>query len=167
MEHQKTSSCCSGNKTAIVYEYIDPVCGMQVAETSSYYFDYQDIRYLFCSASCQQKFSAQPDAYLKANQTDKTSSSCCAEEKPQKQSSCCGTSKEQPVVASVEKSSCCEPKPTEEKKSSCCGGEKKSQIAQPEGKNLVVVVAGIHIKLLMEIQRLILFVGCQLKPRLI
>lgn len=134
VEHQKTSSCCSSKKAAIVYEYIDPVCGMQVAETSSYYFDYQDIRYLFCSASCQQKFSAQPDAYLKANQTDKTSSSCCAEEKPQKQSSCCGTSKEQPVVASVEKSSCCEPKPTEEKKSSCCGGEKKSQIAQPEGK---------------------------------
>ncbi|WP_278397637.1 heavy metal translocating P-type ATPase, partial [Acinetobacter venetianus] len=134
MEHQKTSSCCSGNKTVIVYEYIDPVCGMQVAETSAYYFDYQDIRYLFCSAGCQQKFSAQPDAYLKANQTDKTSSSCCAEEKPQKQSSCCGTSKVQPVVASVEKSSCCAPKPTEEKKSSCCGGEKKPQIAQPEVK---------------------------------
>ncbi|MGO3918668.1 heavy metal translocating P-type ATPase [Acinetobacter venetianus] len=134
MEHQKTSSCCSSKKAAIVYEYIDPVCGMQVAETSAYYFDYQDIRYLFCSAGCQQKFSAQPDAYLKANQTDKTSSSCCAEEKPQKQSSCCGTSKEQPVVASVEKSSCCEPKPIEEKKSSCCGGEKKPQIAQPEVK---------------------------------
>lgn len=134
VEHQKTSSCCSGKKAAIVYEYIDPVCGMQVAETSAYYFDYQDIRYLFCSAGCQQKFSAQPDTYLKANQTDKTSSSCCAEEKPQKQSSCCGTSKEQPVVASVEKSACCEPKPTEEKKNSCCGGEKKPQIAQPEVK---------------------------------
>ncbi|KXZ68930.1 heavy metal translocating P-type ATPase [Acinetobacter venetianus] len=134
MEHQKTSSCCSSKKAAIVYEYIDPVCGMQVAETSAYYFDYQDIRYLFCSAGCQQKFSAQPDAYLKANQTDKTSSSCCAEEKPQKQSSCCGTSKEQPVVATVEKSSCCEPKPSEEKKSSCCGGEKKPQITQPEVK---------------------------------
>lgn len=134
VEHQKTSSCCSSKKAAIVHEYIDPVCGMQIAETSAYYFDYQDIRYLFCSAGCQQKFSAQPDAYLKANQTDKTSSSCCAEEKPQKQSSCCGTSKEQPVVAPVEKSSCCEPKPTEEKKSSCCGGEKKPQIAQPEVK---------------------------------
>ncbi|PRD19668.1 UNVERIFIED_CONTAM: copA [Trichonephila clavipes] len=134
VEHQKTSSCCSSKKAAIVYEYIDPVCGMQVAETSAYYFDYQDIRYLFCSAGCQQKFSAQPDAYLKANQTDKTSSSCCAEEKPQKQSSCCGTSKEQPVVATVEKSSCCEPKPSEEKKSSCCGGEKKPQITQPEVK---------------------------------
>ena len=69
VEHQKTSSCCSGKKTAIVYEYIDPGCGMQVAETSAYYFDYQDIRYLFCSAGCQQKFSAQPDAYLKVNQT--------------------------------------------------------------------------------------------------
>ena len=25
---QQQASCCSGQKTTIVYEYIDPVCGM-------------------------------------------------------------------------------------------------------------------------------------------
>lgn len=64
MAHQQSPSCCSGNNSKIIYEYIDPVCGMQVAETSEHYFDYQDIRYLFCSAGCQQKFSAHPENYL-------------------------------------------------------------------------------------------------------
>lgn len=35
MTQQQASSCCSGQKTAIVYEYIDPVCGMQVLKRRS------------------------------------------------------------------------------------------------------------------------------------
>ncbi|MEO3355733.1 heavy metal translocating P-type ATPase [Acinetobacter haemolyticus] len=130
MAHQQSPSCCSGNNSKIIYEYIDPVCGMQVAETSEHYFDYQDIRYLFCSVGCQQKFSVHPENYLNVDKAEQNASSCCSEEKQQKQSSCCDTQKEELTV--TETSSCCAPKPDASKASTCCDYETQPQPTKPE-----------------------------------
>jgi Cu+-exporting ATPase len=92
---QQPSSCCSKNEVPLVYEYIDPVCGMTVAENSQHYFDYLGIRYLFCSAGCQQKFSSKPENYLKSDQDLKLTSSCCAKQPQQKAGSCCESESEQ------------------------------------------------------------------------
>ncbi len=43
----------------------DPVCGMDVdPHTSNHRARYQDAPYYFCSAHCQEKFTADPEAYL-------------------------------------------------------------------------------------------------------
>ncbi|MFW2057898.1 heavy metal translocating P-type ATPase [Acinetobacter haemolyticus] len=165
MAHQQSPSCCSGNNSKIIYEYIDPVCGMQVAETSEHYFDYQAIQYLFCSAGCQQKFSAHPENYLKADKVQHTASSCCSEEKPQKQSSCCDPQKEEFTVKGVETTSCCAPKSDvtktstccdlktqsqppkqEEKKSSCCGSEHVHADVAADGETEIDPVCGMSVK---------------------
>ena len=161
MTQQQTSSCCAGHKAALVYEYIDPVCGMQVAETSPHYFDYQGIRYLFCSASCQQKFSAQPENYLSAK-SDQQKSSCCGAELEReaesiKTSSCCAPK------AEAKKSSCCgtEPMPINEpaKSSACCGGEHKhDHQAEPHATTSTDVattidpVCGMTVKITTELK---------------
>ncbi|MFM6906605.1 MAG: heavy metal translocating P-type ATPase [Acinetobacter tjernbergiae] len=132
MAHQQPSSCCSKKETAFVYEYIDPVCGMQVAETSQYYFDYLSIRYLFCSAGCKQKFSLQPENFLKQDNVQ-TASSYCAKEKEKKQSSCGEGESEQKIVP-VQASSCCAPKPMEQKLSSCCGSKQDAPPIKEETK---------------------------------
>jgi Cu+-exporting ATPase len=110
---QQPSSCCSKNEVPLVYEYIDPVCGMTVAENSQHYFDYLGIRYLFCSAGCQQKFSSKPENYLKSDQDLKLTSSCCAKQPQQKAGSCCESESEQPIEL-AQTSSCCKPKPTKQ-----------------------------------------------------
>jgi Cu+-exporting ATPase len=44
---------------------IDPVCGMSVAKSSAKHtFDHDGARYYFCCRSCQEKFAANPHAYL-------------------------------------------------------------------------------------------------------
>jgi Cu+-exporting ATPase len=44
---------------------IDPVCGMSVDPAAARAtFEYQGHKYFFCSVSCQQKFSADPEKYL-------------------------------------------------------------------------------------------------------
>ncbi|MFT4888734.1 MAG: Cu+-exporting ATPase [Pseudohongiellaceae bacterium] len=48
---------------------IDPVCGMSVTATSSRHYSYQDHDFYFCSAGCQEKFSANPKRFL-SEQTD-------------------------------------------------------------------------------------------------
>ncbi|QDV23343.1 heavy metal translocating P-type ATPase [Aureliella helgolandensis] len=43
---------------------IDPVCGMSVDVESARSSTHQGVEYFFCSASCQKKFEASPDAVL-------------------------------------------------------------------------------------------------------
>jgi xanthine dehydrogenase accessory factor len=48
-------------------EAVDPVCGMTVmASAASMPAEHDGITYYFCCAGCRQKFSENPDAYLKA-----------------------------------------------------------------------------------------------------
>src|SRR5688572_16804144 len=42
----------------------DPVCGMTVAEDSQLFVVHEGERYVFCSAGCRSKFSADPGKYL-------------------------------------------------------------------------------------------------------
>jgi len=46
---------------------VDPVCGMTVtANTAARPAEHDGITYYFCCAGCRQKFSENPDAYVKA-----------------------------------------------------------------------------------------------------
>jgi xanthine dehydrogenase accessory factor len=48
-------------------EAVDPVCGMTVtANTAASPAEHDGITYYFCCAGCRQKFSENPDAYVKA-----------------------------------------------------------------------------------------------------
>ncbi|MCA9735058.1 MAG: heavy metal translocating P-type ATPase [Deferribacteres bacterium] len=47
----------------------DPVCGMQVEENENRQFKYDEETYYFCSDSCLQKFSADPQQYLSPKNT--------------------------------------------------------------------------------------------------
>lgn len=78
MNEQHKSSCCSKEKKLPTVVTIDPVCGMTVAEDSPHAYEYQSVRYLFCSAGCLDKFSADPEAYLTS---EKAQSSCCSKAK--------------------------------------------------------------------------------------
>ncbi len=42
----------------------DPVCGMDVTADTPHRWIYQGTEYLFCSASCVEKFKAEPEKYL-------------------------------------------------------------------------------------------------------
>ena len=44
--------------------YTDPVCGMRV-ESDKISTLHEGTRHVFCSTHCQQKFAANPPAYLK------------------------------------------------------------------------------------------------------
>ena len=48
----------------------DPVCGMQVAADSEHRYLHEGTEYLFCSASCHDKFVAAPGKYLRPEQTE-------------------------------------------------------------------------------------------------
>ncbi len=50
----------------------DPVCGMQVAEDSPHQTEYEGRQWSFCSASCLEKFRAEPARYLDAGQEETT-----------------------------------------------------------------------------------------------
>ena len=51
---------------ALGVQELDPVCGMKVdPATSKHRFDHGGRIFHFCSASCQSKFAAVPDSYLK------------------------------------------------------------------------------------------------------
>ncbi len=69
-QHNDSRSCCgcastggsAGNATSMA---TDPVCGMKVdPATSKHRLDYQGKTFRFCSAGCQSKFAADPEAYL-------------------------------------------------------------------------------------------------------
>ncbi|HEY3293931.1 MAG TPA: YHS domain-containing protein [bacterium] len=43
---------------------LDPVCGMEVDPLSAMYTaTYKDETYYFCSASCKEKFQANPESF--------------------------------------------------------------------------------------------------------
>ncbi len=46
----------------------DPVCGMDVAETSGHHSEYAGDTYYFCSENCQHKFEDTPASYVKDSQ---------------------------------------------------------------------------------------------------
>ncbi|MCF6207482.1 MAG: heavy metal translocating P-type ATPase, partial [Sulfurovum sp.] len=48
----------------------DPVCGMEVTETSQYSAAYEGEQYYFCSQSCQKKFEEAPQNYVAAKKDD-------------------------------------------------------------------------------------------------
>ncbi|CAA0120577.1 Silver exporting P-type ATPase [BD1-7 clade bacterium] len=48
-------------------ENCDPVCGMQVSNTSTHQFVYQQKRFYFCSEKCQNTFSDDPERFLNPN----------------------------------------------------------------------------------------------------
>lgn len=63
----------------------DPVCNMNVDENSHFSVEHQDDKYYFCSKSCLDKFTSNPDQYLSNIQNEH---SCCnhkASDEPNKQ----------------------------------------------------------------------------------
>jgi len=44
---------------------IDPVCGMEVDETSSYKTMYKGKVYYFCCINCKKAFEKDPEKYLR------------------------------------------------------------------------------------------------------
>jgi Cu+-exporting ATPase len=42
----------------------DPVCGMEVAETSRHRYRLGEVEYRFCSAHCLERFSRHPEAFV-------------------------------------------------------------------------------------------------------
>ncbi len=46
--------------------YIDPVCGMKVAEDSPNRATHEGVTYGFCSGACKDQFTAAPAKYLAA-----------------------------------------------------------------------------------------------------
>ena len=47
-------------------KHTDPVCGMQVEETTPHKSQYQARTIYFCAAACKRKFDANPQQYAKA-----------------------------------------------------------------------------------------------------
>ena len=69
--HQHQGNCCDHNtfapNTGIAEKkYLDPVCGMRVTKNTEKTTRFQGVAYYFCSPSCQQKFIATPENYVKA-----------------------------------------------------------------------------------------------------
>ncbi|MET3137742.1 heavy metal translocating P-type ATPase [Undibacterium sp. GrIS 1.2] len=70
-------SCCGGTGSSITpapvppldsheeKKYLDPVCGMQVTKNPEKMARYQGVSHYFCSASCVDKFNANPGAFVK------------------------------------------------------------------------------------------------------
>ncbi|QDK98469.1 heavy metal translocating P-type ATPase [Acinetobacter tandoii] len=97
MNEQHKSSCCSKEKKSPTVVTIDPVCGMTVAEDSPHAYTYQSVRYLFCSAGCLDKFSADPEAYVSS---EKVQSSCCSKAQTEQADSSVQPEAESMVAAS-------------------------------------------------------------------
>ena len=73
MNEQQKSSCCAKQDSAFELVKVDPVCGMNVSESSEHSFKYCGKKYLFCCEGCKQKFIKNPEAYL---QETKPGSGC-------------------------------------------------------------------------------------------
>ena len=50
----------------------DPVCGMEVDESSGFRAGHQKKTYVFCSANCQQRFEADPESVLRKGRAKAT-----------------------------------------------------------------------------------------------
>lgn len=64
-------SCAAHHQemAAATASVIDPVCGMPVAATSVHQVEFSGRRFVFCSAQCRHKFSADPQRYLVPTET--------------------------------------------------------------------------------------------------
>ncbi len=114
-------------------KFIDPVCGMTVTDLSKPHTEWQGQNYYFCSEKCQQKFVANPEAYVNAERSDFVV----------KASDCCGST---PKVVE-KKASCCKPKPQTESdnKASCCGGGKHEHTAPSGSAEFIDPVCGMSV----------------------
>ncbi|MBR1125995.1 heavy metal translocating P-type ATPase [Bradyrhizobium lablabi] len=64
-------SCCSGKHGNETRTAIDPVCGMKVdPATARHRFAWKGQDYFFCSARCRERFSADPENFLKAREPE-------------------------------------------------------------------------------------------------
>ncbi|UXN61761.1 heavy metal translocating P-type ATPase [Phyllobacterium zundukense] len=65
--HSHDDSCCGGEKSAEAAIVRDPVCGMIVdPKANKPTAEHGGRLFHFCSAGCQSKFTAEPEAYLEA-----------------------------------------------------------------------------------------------------
>ncbi|MHA3891325.1 heavy metal translocating P-type ATPase [Acinetobacter sp. GXMZU3951] len=136
-----TSQQQAKEQSQVLAQYIDPVCGMTVTDLSKPHTEWQGQNYYFCSEKCQQKFIANPEAYVKSKDTAALSAStsgCCGskQKQPEKTTSCCDSPSKSPVTQAEEtQSSCCAAKPkVEAAKSSCCaGGKHQHEHSAPSG----------------------------------
>ncbi|MGQ9424784.1 heavy metal translocating P-type ATPase [Gilvimarinus sp. F26214L] len=64
MDHKETSSCAHDHNQHAPTELKDPVCGMSVTVESPHHYEHHGEDFYFCSATCKDKFAADPDKYL-------------------------------------------------------------------------------------------------------
>ncbi|TCB77921.1 heavy metal translocating P-type ATPase [Acinetobacter sp. ANC 4173] len=146
-----SKACGCGSKAVSDAEkttFTDPVCGMTVTDLTKPHTEWQNQNYYFCSEKCQQKFIANPEAYVKTEDAVSVSTStagCCgstskvAEEK----TSCCAP---KPQTEPDSKASCCAPKPkAEAAKSSCCGGGTHEHPAPSGSSTFIDPVCGMSV----------------------
>ncbi len=145
-----SKGCGCGSKPVSDAEkttFIDPVCGMTVTDLSKPRTEWQGQDYYFCSEKCQQKFIANPEAYVKVEHLDSVvkASGCCGSTPKvvEKKASCCAP---KPQTVPDTKASCCASKPkAEPAKSSCCGGGKHEHHAPSGSSAFIDPVCGMSV----------------------
>jgi len=94
MNEQQKSSCCKKQASGLELVKVDPVCGMNVSESSEHYVEYRGKKYLFCCKGCKQKAIDSPEKYLQQQSKSVSASGCASKEKVETLSkSCSGTQK--------------------------------------------------------------------------
>jgi len=78
LKTSESGGCCGGGGHAKAAEHTDPVCGMTVAEDGKHRHTHEGTQYLFCSASCHDKFVAAPDKYLNPVEEEVTAEAAAA-----------------------------------------------------------------------------------------
>ncbi|HVV40433.1 MAG TPA: heavy metal translocating P-type ATPase [Nitrobacter sp.] len=64
--HDHGAACGHAHGQGEAARAIDPVCGMRVdPQTAKQRFSYKGTEYLFCGARCRERFSAEPEKFLK------------------------------------------------------------------------------------------------------
>ncbi|RGD91619.1 heavy metal translocating P-type ATPase [Acinetobacter sp. SWAC57] len=145
-----SKGCGCGSKPVSDAEkptFIDPVCGMTVTDLSKPHTEWQGQDYYFCSEKCQQKFIANPEAYVKVEHLDSVvkASGCCGSTPKvvEKKASCCAP---KPQTEPDTKASCCAPKPkAEPAKNSCCGAGKHEHHAPSGSSAFIDPVCGMSV----------------------
>lgn len=145
-----SKGCGCGSKPVSDAEkptFIDPVCGMTVTDLSKPHTEWQGQDYYFCSEKCQQKFIANPEAYVKVEHLDSVvkASGCCGSTPKvvEKKASCCAP---KPQTERDTKASCCAPKPkAEPAKNSCCGAGKHEHHAPSGSSAFIDPVCGMSV----------------------
>jgi Cu+-exporting ATPase len=71
-------ACCAQNDVASLQSTIDPVCGMTVDPASTpHHATHDGKEFHFCSASCREKFIAEPAKYVESPRPDAAGSHSC------------------------------------------------------------------------------------------